>query len=66
MGVLGLSVLLPLANTRSAEIPQQLQADRREAISLADAVLRALQHNLDISISRQTKEMRLTDIIFEQ
>ncbi len=66
MGVLGLSVLLPLATTRSAEIPQQPQTDRREAISLADAVLRALQHNLDISISRQTKESRLTDIIFEQ
>lgn len=66
MGILGLSVLLPLANTRSAEPPQQPPADRREAISLADAVLRALQHNLDISISRQTKEMRLTDIIFEQ
>jgi outer membrane protein TolC len=66
MGVLGLSVLLPLANTRSAELAQQPQADRREAISLADAVLRALQHNLDISISRQTREMRLTDIVFEQ
>jgi outer membrane protein TolC len=66
MGVLGLSVLLPLANTRSAEPPQQPQADRREAISLADSVLRALQHNLDITISRQNKEMRLTDIIFEQ
>src|SRR5688572_22595637 len=65
MGVLGLSVLLPLAITRSAE-PQQPQADRREAISLADSVLRALQHNLDITISRQNKEMRLTDIIFEQ
>ncbi len=40
--------------------------DRREAISLADAAIRALQNNLDISISRQTKESRLTDIIVEQ
>ena len=40
--------------------------DRREAIALADAALQALQNNLDISISRQTKESRLTDIIVEQ
>lgn len=66
MGILGLYVLLPLTNTQSAETPKPPQGDRREAISLADALLRALQHNLDISISRQTKEMRLTDIIFEQ
>ena len=40
--------------------------ERREAISLADAAIRALKSNLDISISRQTKESRLTDIIVEQ
>ncbi|HET7909909.1 MAG TPA: TolC family protein [Nitrospira sp.] len=40
--------------------------DRREEISLADAALRALKNNLDISISRHTKESRLTDIIVEQ
>jgi outer membrane protein TolC len=40
--------------------------DRREVISLADAALRALQNNLDISISRQTKESRLFDITVEQ
>ncbi len=40
--------------------------ERREAISLADAALRALQNNLDITISRQTKESRLSDIIIEQ
>lgn len=39
---------------------------RKESISISDAVLRALQQNLDISISRQTKASRLTDIIFEQ
>lgn len=41
-------------------------AERRETLSLADAALRALQHNLDISISRHTKESRLADIIIEQ
>ncbi|WP_455388063.1 TolC family protein, partial [Petrachloros mirabilis] len=40
--------------------------ERREALSLADAAIRALKNNLDISISRQTKESRLTDIIVEQ
>lgn len=41
-------------------------AERREALSLSDAALRALQHNLDISISRHTKESRLADIVIEQ
>lgn len=38
----------------------------RETVSLADAALRALRHNLDISISRQNRESRLADIIIEQ
>ena len=41
-------------------------AEQRETISLADAALRALQNNLDISISRQTKESRQADITVEQ
>lgn len=41
-------------------------AEPREALSLTDAVMRALQHNLDITISRQTKDSRVADIIFEQ
>ena len=39
---------------------------RRQNISIQDAVLQSLEHNLDITISRQTKESRLTDIVFEQ
>lgn len=41
-------------------------AERREVISLSDAAVRALQSNLDISISRQTKESRIFDITVEQ
>jgi outer membrane protein TolC len=41
-------------------------AERRESLSLADAAIRALQHNLDISISRHTKESRVADIVIEQ
>ena len=40
--------------------------ERRETVSLADAAVRALQNNLDISISRHNKESRLADIIIEQ
>lgn len=64
--VLVMIVLLPLAYALSAEPPQELQALRKEAVSLAEIVLRALQNNLDISVSRQTRESRITDIVFEQ
>ena len=45
---------------------QPVATERREALSLADAVVRALQQNLDISISRQTKDSRIADIVIEQ
>jgi len=48
------------------ETTKGANGDRREEISLAEAALRALKSNLDISISRHTKESRLTDIIVEQ
>ncbi|MGB4068996.1 MAG: TolC family protein, partial [Nitrospira sp.] len=45
---------------------QPIPAERREAVSLADAAVRALQKNLDIRVSRQNRESRLADIIIEQ
>ena len=48
------------------EVTKPVPTERREAMSLADAVLKALQNNLDIHIGRQTKESRLADIIIEQ
>ena len=48
------------------EVTEEPSAEPRETLSLADAALRALQHNLDISISRHTKESRLADIAIEQ
>jgi outer membrane protein TolC len=48
------------------ETTKAANGERREEISLADAALRALKNNLDISISRHTKESRLTDIVVEQ
>ena len=50
----------------SLDVTQPITAERREIVSLADAAVRALQSNLDINISRQTKESRLADIIIEQ
>jgi outer membrane protein TolC len=50
------------ATDPSAATPQP----RKEAISIAEAVLRAIEQNLDISISRQTKDSRVLDIVFEQ
>ncbi|OQW30877.1 MAG: hypothetical protein A4E19_09030 [Nitrospira sp. SG-bin1] len=47
-------------------IPPAPLEERHKAVSLADAAVRALQNNLDISISRHTKESRLTDIVVEQ
>ena len=64
--VLVITLLLPLAYVAGANLPEGTEAIPMKAVSLADIVLRALQNNLDISISRQTKESRLTDIIFEQ
>ncbi len=49
-----------------SEATKEVPAERRETLSLADAALRALQNNLDISISRHTRESRLADIIIEQ
>lgn len=47
-----------LAPLRSEGTPRSL--------SLSDVVMQALQANLDISVSRQFKEARLSDIAFEQ
>ena len=50
----------------SQNAPQPVSQERREVISLADVAVRALQHNLNISLSRYTKESRLADIVIEQ
>jgi outer membrane protein TolC len=65
-GIVLLTTVFPAATVWSADQADKPTAERREGISLADAVLRALQHNLDITVSRRTKESRLTDIVAEQ
>jgi outer membrane protein TolC len=62
----GVGLILSPGLSWGLEIDKAPPTERRETISLADAAIRALQHNLDINISRQTKESRLADIIVEQ
>ena len=62
----GVSLILSPGLSWGLEVGTTVPAERRETISLADAALRALQNNLDINISRQTKESRLADITVEQ
>ena len=62
----GVSLVLSPGLSWGLDIGKTPSEERREPISLADAAIRALQHNLDISISRQTKDSRLADIIVEQ
>lgn len=70
-GVLLLSAASTLAITArpalaAEDVTKATPTERREEISLSEAALRALKNNLDISISRHTKESRLTDIVVEQ
>ena len=62
----GIGLLLSPGISWGLEIGKTSPTERRETISLADAAIRALQHNLDINISRQTKDSRQADITVEQ
>ena len=61
-----LSLILSPGISWGLEIGKTPPEERRETISLADAALQALKQNLDITISRQTKESRQADITVEQ
>ncbi|PJA77814.1 MAG: hypothetical protein CO149_07430, partial [Nitrospirae bacterium CG_4_9_14_3_um_filter_51_5] len=43
-----------------------LPSDSVITLTLQEAVMQALEHNLDIQVSRQTRDVRLTDIVFQQ
>ncbi len=67
---LALVVLISVSHawgaTEASTQPAPIPPEPKEALALADAVLRALERNLDITISRRTREIRMTDILFEQ
>lgn len=64
--LLGSSLLCAPSLGWSGDEGTRATRERRETLSLSDAALRALEHNLDISISRQTKDSRIADITVEQ
>ncbi len=64
--IVGVCGMVSPSQSWSLDVTQPPPQERHESVSLADAAIRALQNNLDISLSRHTKESRLTDIIFEQ
>lgn len=58
--------LFPLSVSATAAEPPSPAGEQRRPVSLKDAVLEALERNLDITISRHTRDTRVTDILFEQ
>lgn len=50
----------------SFNIESLLDDESVKTISLKDVVLQALKHNLDITVSKQSRDVRVTDILFEQ
>ncbi len=59
------ALLAPGSAISQDPLPKPLQEQRR-TLALADAVMQALERNLDISISRKTKDSRISDIVSEQ
>lgn len=43
-----------------------LPSDSVITLTLEEAVMQALEHNLDIRVSRHSRDVRLTDIVFQQ
>ncbi|CUS37560.1 TolC family protein [Candidatus Nitrospira nitrificans] len=66
IGIAGSMSMFSPSLSWSLDITQPAPVERHETVSLADAAVRALQNNLDISLSRHTKESRLSDIVIEQ
>ena len=50
-------ILWTVSVSFSLEVNKPVPTERREAMSLADAVLKALQNNLDIHIGRDQSEI---------
>jgi len=63
----GVSVSSPSSLPDSEEyiFQELLQPDSVITLTLQEAVMEALEHNLDIQVSRQTRDVRLTDIVFQ-
>lgn len=64
--VLNASVPSVWATSGDADLTKLLEQEPVLTLTLKDVVLKTLEHNLDISVSRQERDARVTDILFEQ
>ena len=55
-----------LANSTTGDLSHLIESEPVLTLTLAEAVLRTLDHNLDITVSKQERAVRMTDILFEQ
>ena len=53
-------------SSEDAALKELIPSDSPITLTLRDAVMQAIEHNLDIQVSRHTRDAQLTDIIFEQ
>ena len=70
IGILGLLVVCSSTAfgqtpITSSPLTSLIDPEPLETLTLHEAVLRALEQNLDITISRQARDVRLTDIVLE-
>jgi outer membrane protein len=54
------------ALTEEAALKKLIPADSVITLTIRDAVMQALENNLDIQVSRFTRDVRLTDIVFQE
>ncbi len=68
--ILGLLIFLFLGSATNVQAESPLTAlidpDPVETLTLSEAVIRALKQNLDITVSRQARDVRITDIMLQQ
>ena len=55
-----------ISSNEDLTFTELLPSDSVITLTLQEAVMQALEHNLDIQVSRQSRDVRLTDIIFQQ
>ena len=55
-----------VSDNEELALKELLTSDPVITLTLQEAVMQALEHNLDIQVSRQTRDVRLTDIVFQQ
>lgn len=69
LALIGLGITSPkptIAADLSVTLSAFAEPDHRVTLSLSEAVLQALENNLDIRVSQRTRDIRVSDIIFQQ